>query len=84
MKSAAPRLTMARSPQTSRAGLPICWARLTERERFVLDKYYREGISMKALADQYQVNQNRIRQIIRHAVKKMPGTGAAFLCCGWS
>ena len=51
-------------------GLTNLLARLTERERFVLDKYYCEGISMKALADQYQVNQNRIRQIIRHAVKK--------------
>ena len=43
---------------------------LTERERFVLDKHYREGASMKALADQHHVNENRIRQIIRHAVKK--------------
>lgn len=51
-------------------GLANLLAQLTERERFVLDKYYCEGISMKALADQYQVNQNRIRQIIRHAVKK--------------
>ena len=51
-------------------GLANLLAQLTEREHFVLDKYYREGISMKALADQYQVNQNRIRQIIRHAVKK--------------
>lgn len=51
-------------------GLNNLLAQLTERERFVLDKYYREGISMKALAGQYQVNQNRIRQIIRHAVKK--------------
>lgn len=51
-------------------GLANLLAQLTEREHFVLDKYYREGISMKALADQYQVNQNRIRQIIRHAIKK--------------
>lgn len=53
-----------------KGGLTNLLAQLTERERFVLDKYYRKGISMKALADQYQVNQNRIRQIIRYAVKK--------------
>lgn len=40
-------------------GLANLLAQLTEQERFVLDKYYCEGISMKALADQYQVNQNR-------------------------
>lgn len=51
-------------------GLANLLAQLTERERFVLDKHYREGASMKALADQHHVNENRIRQIIRHAVKK--------------
>ena len=52
------------------AGLANLLEQLTERERFVLDKHYREGASMKALADQHHVNENRIRQIIRHAVKK--------------
>ena len=52
------------------AGLANLLDQLTERERFVLDKHYREGASMKALADQHHVNENRIRQIIRHAVKK--------------
>ena len=51
-------------------GLANLLKQLTEREQFVLDKHYHEGISMKALADQYHVTQNRIRQIIRHAVKK--------------
>ena len=52
------------------AGLANLLDQLTEREHFVLDKHYREGASMKALADQHHVNENRIRQIIRHAVKK--------------
>lgn len=52
------------------AGLANLLDQLTERERFVLGKHYREGVSMKALADQHHVNENRIRQIIRHAVKK--------------
>lgn len=52
------------------AGLANLLEQLTERERFVLGKHYREGVSMKALADQHHVNENRIRQIIRHAVKK--------------
>ena len=52
------------------AGVTNLLGQLTERERFVLDKHYREGASMKALADQHHVNENRIRQIIRHAVKK--------------
>ena len=52
------------------AGMTNLLVQLTERERFVLDKHYREGASMKALADQHHVNENRIRQIIRHAVKK--------------
>ena len=52
------------------AGMTNLLGQLTERERFVLDKHYREGASMKALADQHHVNENRIRQIIRHAVKK--------------
>ena len=51
-------------------GLANLLGQLTERERFVLDKHYHEGISMKALADQHHITQNRIRQIIRHAVKK--------------
>ena len=51
-------------------GLANLLKQLTEREQFVLDKHYHEGISMKALADQYHVTQNRIRQMIRHAVKK--------------
>lgn len=51
-------------------GLDNLLGQLTERERFVLDKHYREGISMRALADQCCVNQNHIRQIIRHAIKK--------------
>lgn len=52
------------------AGVTNLLGQLTERERSVLDKHYREGASMKALADQHHVNENRIRQIIRHAVKK--------------
>ena len=52
------------------AGLANLLEQLTERERFVLGKHYREGVSMKALADQHHVNEKRIRQIIRHAVKK--------------
>ena len=52
------------------AGMTNLLGQLTERERFVLDKHYREGASMKALADQHHVNENRIRQIIRHADKK--------------
>lgn len=52
------------------AGLANLLGQLTEREHFVLDKHYREGVSMKTLADQHHVNENRIRQVIRHAVKK--------------
>ena len=51
-------------------GVTNLLGQLTEREHFVLDKHYREGVSMKTLADQHHVNENRIRQIIRHAVKK--------------
>ena len=44
---------------------------LTEREHIVFRHYYQENMSCKAISERYNLVENRIRQIINHAVRKI-------------
>lgn len=52
-------------------GVEYIFSRLTEREQLVLSHYYKEGMSRKAISEKYQLSENRIRQIIEKALKKL-------------
>lgn len=53
-------------------GVNYVLSHLTERERIVLDHYYREGMTQAAIAEQYQgITENRVRGMINRALKKM-------------
>lgn len=57
---------------------------LTERERDCLVKYYRDGRSYKDIAKDYQVTQERIRQVIAKALRKLRyPTRRKFLLLGY-
>ncbi len=44
---------------------------LTERERIVLDHYYKSAVSRKWIAERYHLTKKRVRQIIYAALKKL-------------
>lgn len=52
-------------------GVEYIFSRLTERERLVLSDYYKEGMSRKAISEQYQIGENLIRRIIEKALRKL-------------
>lgn len=51
-------------------GLKYVLSFLTERERIVIEHYFVEGISRKAIGERYNLPENRIKQIIEHAIRK--------------
>ncbi len=44
---------------------------LTEREKIVLDLYYKSAMSRKWIAERYNLSEKRVRQIIDEALKKL-------------
>lgn len=44
---------------------------LRERERDILLYYYKDGFSLKQIGDIYNLTQERVHQILRHAILKM-------------
>lgn len=52
-------------------GLEYVLSFLTERERIVFEHYFVEGISRKMIGERYNLPENRIKQIIEHAIRKL-------------
>lgn len=52
-------------------GLEYVLSFLTERERIVFEHYFVEGISRKTISERYNLPENRIKQIIEHATRKL-------------
>jgi len=52
-------------------GLEYVLSFLTERERIVIEHYFVEGISRKAIGERYNLPENRIKQVIEHTIRKI-------------
>lgn len=66
-------------------GLNYLLSRMTEREQIIVRNYFVDGMSRKAIGMKYAgMNENRVRQIIAHALKKMKGREwAAYVLDGY-
>ena len=52
-------------------GLEYAMSVLTEREKFVLNAYFAEGKTIREFSKEYNLSENRIKQIIDHALRKL-------------
>lgn len=52
-------------------GVDYILSQLTQRERIVLDCYYKEGMSRKGIAEYYHLTEKRVRQIIMGALEQI-------------
>ncbi len=66
-------------------GLDYLLSKMTEREQIVVRNYFVDGMSRKAIGMKYAgMSENRVRQIIAHALKKMKGREwAAYVLDGY-
>lgn len=54
-------------------GLKYFSKRLTPRGREIILQHYRDGMSLKAVAAEYQVEERRVRNILRESLRKYKG-----------